>query len=161
MDLHAYLSEESERGRFSGSVLITQRGTRLLEGGYGEADRKRLLPNTPRTEFQIASVSKQFTAAAILLLQERGALSVQDRVCAWLPGCPEIWEPITVHHLLTHTSGIGHWRDFPDLSLFAPNTPEGVIETFRRGALTFSPGTGWSYSSPAYVFLARIVGGNA
>lgn len=157
MEIDTYLSEESEAGRFSGSVLVTWGGEEALKRSYGDADRERGIPNTPRTEFQIASVSKQFTAAAILLLQERGALSVEDRLCRWVPGCPEAWEPITIHQLLTHTSGIGHWPDFPDLSLFDPTTLENLIETFRRGPLKFVPGTGYSYSSPAYVLLADIV----
>jgi CubicO group peptidase (beta-lactamase class C family) len=142
---------------FSGSVLVRRGEETLLEAACGLADRERAIPNRPDTEFQIASISKQFTAAAILQLQERGALSVQDQICRWLPDCPDPWMPVTIHHLLTHTSGIGHWPDFPELSLFEPNTPERVVETFRHGALKFPPGTDWSYSSPAYVLLAHIV----
>ena len=89
MEIDAYLSAESKAGRFSGSVLAARRGVEELKQGYGEADRERKLPNTPQTEFQIASVSKQFTAAAILLLQERGALSVEDHLCSWVADCPE------------------------------------------------------------------------
>lgn len=152
-----YLHEQSELGRFSGTALVEQGDRTILKRGYGETDRERGLSNTPQTEFQIASISKQFTAGAVLLLQQRGLLSVQDRICRWVPDCPDTWESITIHQLLTHTSGIGHWEDFPDLSLVEPNTVEYVIETFQRGPLKFPPGTGWSYSSPAYVLLAHIV----
>lgn len=142
---------------FSGSALVQHGEETLLDAACGLADRERAIPNRSDTEFQIASISKQFTAAAILVLQERGALSVQDHLCQWVADCPNAWKPITIHHLLTHTSGIGHWNDFPELSLFEANTPDGVIDTFRRGALKFPPGTDWSYSSPAYVLLAHIV----
>lgn len=142
---------------FSGSVLVRHGEETLLDAACGLADRERAIPNRADTEFQIASISKQFTAAAILLLQEREALSVQDGICRWLPNCPDPWKPITIHHLLTHTSGIGHWQDFPDLSLYESTTPARVIETFRQGSLKFAPGVDWAYSSPAYVLLAHIV----
>jgi CubicO group peptidase (beta-lactamase class C family) len=156
MDLQQSFDQFAEGG-FAGSVLVRHGNETLLDAAGGLADRERAIPNRPDTEFQIASISKQFTAAAVLLLQERGALSVQDPICRRLPDCPDSWRPITIHHLLTHTSGIGHWQDFPELSLFEPTTPERVIETFRQGPLKFAPGAGWSYSSPAYVLLARIV----
>jgi CubicO group peptidase (beta-lactamase class C family) len=156
MDLKQIFDRFAAAG-FTGSALARHGEETLLNAACGLADRERAIPNRPDTEFQIASISKQFTAAAILLLQERGALSVQDPICRWLADCPVLWNPITIHHLLTHTSGIGHWPDFPELSLFEANTPERVIETFQHGALKFSPGADWSYSSPAYVLLAHIV----
>jgi CubicO group peptidase (beta-lactamase class C family) len=156
MDLQQIFDRFAAAG-FSGSALVRHGAETLLDAAAGLADRERAIPNRPGTAFQIASISKQFTAAAVLLLQERGALSVQDRICRWLPDCPDPWRPVTIHHLLTHTSGIGHWGDFPDLSLFEPNTIDGVIDTFRRGACKFPPGTDWAYSSPAYVLLAHIV----
>ncbi len=157
MALDAYLAEQSRQGLLNGSVLVRQDGETLLDRGYGMADRMHRRPNTPETVFQIASISKQFAAAAILLLQERGALSTQDRIQTWVPGCPAEWETITVHHLLTHTAGIGHWEDFPALSLFEPNTWETLVRIFRDHPLKFPPGVGWAYSSPAYVLLAHIV----
>ncbi|HLJ80888.1 MAG TPA: serine hydrolase domain-containing protein, partial [Ktedonobacterales bacterium] len=96
-------------------------------------------------------------AAAILLLQEQGALSVRDTLSRWLPECPEEWKPITLHHLLTHTSGIGHWRDFPALSLYQPITRSNLLRIFQQLPLRFPPGAGWAYSSPGYVLLAHIV----
>ena len=125
--------------------------------GYGTADRTDGRPNTPETAFQIASISKQCTAAAILLLQEWGVLSVQDHLSAWVPGSPAAWTPITVHHLLTHTSGIAHWDDLPELSLFAPRAWEHLLPVFQAHPLKFPPGHGWAYSSPAYVLLAQVV----
>lgn len=157
VELETYLAEQSQRGRWSGAVFVSRGGQTMLDRAYGVADRRTRRPNTLQTAFQIASVSKQFTAAAILLLQEQGQLSVQDHIAAWVPECPAEWEPITVHHLLTHTSGIGHWRDFPELSLYAPITREHLLSIFAERPLKFSPGSGWAYSSPAYVLLAHIV----
>lgn len=157
MDLDAYLSSQSERGRWRGSVLVRRAGETLLDASYGLADRATGRANTPETTFQIASVSKQFAAAAILLLQEGGALSVRDPLRRWLPDCQEAWRPITVHHLLTHTSGIGHWHDFPTLSLTQPISREELLRVFQRGPLKFAPGGGWAYSSPGYALLAHIV----
>jgi CubicO group peptidase (beta-lactamase class C family) len=107
--------------------------------------------------FQIASISKQFAATAILLLQEQDRISVRDPIGTWLPRCPAEWRPITVHHLLTHTSGIAHWRDYEDLSLYEPERREDLIAIFQQQPLRFAPGSGWYYSSPAYVLVAHIV----
>lgn len=147
----------AERDRFSGAALVRQGSETLLSSGYGVADSATGRSNTPETAFQIASISKQFAAAAILLLQKRGMLTVRDAVSAWVPGCPAAWTPITLHHLLTHTSGLGHWRDFPELDLCAPTTQETLLRTFSCRPLTFPPGDGWSYSSLGYVLLAHVV----
>jgi CubicO group peptidase (beta-lactamase class C family) len=157
MPLEAYLVEQSRQGRLNGAVLVRRAGELLLDQGFGSADRTDGRPNTPETAFRIASISKQCTAAAILLLQERGLLSVQDHLSAWVPGSPVAWAPITLHHLLTHTSGIGHWDDLPELSLFAPRAWEQLLPVFQAHPLKFSPGHGWAYSSPAYVLLAHVV----
>ena len=157
MVLDAYLAELSRQGQLNGSVLVRHKGETLLDRGYGVADRAHGRPNTPETAFQIASISKQFAAAAILLLQELGALSVQNRIPAWVPGCPTEWESITVHHLLTHTSGIGHWSNLPELNLFEPKPWENLLSIFQRHPLKFAPGQGWAYSGPGYVLLAHIV----
>jgi CubicO group peptidase (beta-lactamase class C family) len=157
VELDRYLAEQHRQGRWSGAVFVSYAGQDLLDTAYGIADRETGRPNTPRTGFQIASISKQFTAAAILLLQEQKRLSVQASLAAWVPECPAEWEPITVHHLLTHTSGIGHWRDFPELNLYTPTTRENLLHLFSARPLLFPPGAGWAYSSPGYVLLAHIV----
>ncbi len=151
------LSESIEQARFQGALYIIRANKTMIEAGYGWADRGTGRANTPETAFQIASVSKQFTEGAILLLQEQGALSVHDPLARWLPECPQAWKSITVHHLLTHTSGIGHWRDFPRLSLYHPIARADLLAIFQQGPLKFAPGTAWAYSSPGYVLLAHIV----
>ncbi len=92
-------------GAFSGSVLVARNGEVILNQGYGLADREKKTPNTSQTKFPIASITKQFTAMAIMLLQEQGKLNVQDKICAYLKDCPTTWQSITIHQLLTHTSG--------------------------------------------------------
>ena len=94
---------------FSGVAAVRRDGVTVAERAGGMADRDLGLPVAPGTRFQIASVSKQFTAAAVLVLAERGQLSVGDPAARWFPGGPDGWESVTVHQLLTHTSGLGHW----------------------------------------------------
>src|SRR5690242_19113079 len=156
MDLSVYFADQCQQGRYSGSVFVWREGQVLLDAGYGLARREMGRPNAPKTTFQLASVSKQFTAGAILLLQEQGALSVSDRLSRWLPESPEAWQPMTLHHLLTHTSGIGHWQDFPMLKLDQPIARDELLAIFQRRPLLFSSG-GWAYSSPGYVLLAHVV----
>src|SRR5262245_35428319 len=101
--LDEYLSAAAKQG-FTGSALVAKDGKALFSKGYGMANAEWDIPNTAQTKFRLGSITKQFTAASILLLQERGKLSVQDRVCKYIADCPKAWEPITIHHLLTHTS---------------------------------------------------------
>ena len=144
-------------GALSGAVLVTKNGKILLDKGYGLADRAHHIPNTPNTAFQIASTSKQFTAAAILILQQRHKLSVHDRICTYVPGCPASWRPITIQMLLTMTSGIGHTDD-TYLSLDAsPMSLDQLIMLYERMPPLFTPGTQYHYTSPGYTLLAYIV----
>src|SRR5215471_14832934 len=103
---------------FEGSVLVARNGRVLLEGGFGMADRGLLTPNGPTTRFRIGSVSKQFTAMAILMLEKRNRLHVSDPVCAHLPACPQAWEQVTIQQLLNHNAGIENYpydqSDAPD-----------------------------------------------
>jgi CubicO group peptidase (beta-lactamase class C family) len=86
-------------GPFSGSILIARDGRVLFSKGYGMANLEHDVANT-QTKFRIGSVTKPFTATAIMLLQERGKLNVQDPVCKYLSPCPETWQKVTIHHLL-------------------------------------------------------------
>lgn len=110
-----------------------------------------------KSRFQLASVSKQFTAAALLLLVEEGTLLLEDPISRWIDGCPKQWRDITLHHLLSHTSGLGHWDDYPMIDLGQRVEPSELLKTFHSVPLQFPPGAGWRYSSPAYVLLAQIV----
>nr|WP_244161775.1 serine hydrolase domain-containing protein [Micromonospora eburnea] len=116
-----------------------------------------IVDDATETRYQLASVSKQFTAAAALLLVENGRLALDDPVGRWIDGCPEEWRDITLHHLLTHTSGLGHWDDYPMIDLARRLEPGELLKTFHRVPLRYPPGKGWSYSSPGYVLLAHVV----
>lgn len=120
----AYLSNLAAAGTFRGSVLLARDGAVLLSKGYGLADEAGQFPNTPQTRFRIGSITKQFTAMAILILQERGKLSVQDRLCSYISACPSDWQPITLQNLLTHTSGIPDYINSPTFhSTLVPRPP--------------------------------------
>ena len=114
-----------------------------------------IVHDATRTRYQLASVSKQFTAAAVLLLVQDGMLLLDDVVGRWIDGCPDDWRDITLHQLLTHTSGLGHWDDYPMIDLARWVEPDELLKTFHRVPLRYPPGGGWSYSSPAYVLLAQ------
>jgi CubicO group peptidase (beta-lactamase class C family) len=94
------------RDKFSGSVLVSRNGKVLFEKGYGLANREWNIPNSPLTKFRIASLTKQFTAASILLLHEQGKLKLTDSISIYVADLPSEWQQITIHQLLTHTAGL-------------------------------------------------------
>ncbi|HEV3470362.1 MAG TPA: serine hydrolase [Pyrinomonadaceae bacterium] len=153
------LTELAARKRFSGAALVAREGRVILSQGYGMANYELDVPNTPQTKFRLGSLTKQFTAAAVLLLQERGKLSVQDSVCKHVEGCPAAWQSVTVHHLLTHTSGIPSFTSFPEYRQTSrlPTTIPDIIKRFRDRPLEFAPGERFNYSNSGYVLLGHLV----
>jgi CubicO group peptidase (beta-lactamase class C family) len=154
-----YLSGLAKQNRFSGAVLVARDGRVLLSKGYGFANVELEVPNTPQTKFRLGSITKQFTAASVLLLQEQGKLSVQDSVCKYVENCPAAWQPVTIHHLLTHTSGIPNLTAFPDYlkTMALPSTVTETIARFRDKPLEFKPGERFNYSNSGYILLGHIV----
>ena len=154
-----YLSDLAVRRLFRGAALVARGGRVLLGKGYDWADIAHRAPNTQHTRFRIASVTKQFTALAVLQLQDRGRLDVRDRLSAYLRSTPPAWRPITLHQLLTHTSGIPDYFGLPGFTAIEKQavTPEQLIALFRDLPLDFPPGTRWSYSDSGYVLLGHIV----
>ena len=139
-----------------GSVLVARGEATVVEFSAGMADVDAGVPCSAETRFQIASISKQFTAAAVLLLAERKSLTLDDPIGRWIGGCPDSWAGITLHHLLTHGSGLGHWRDYPMIDLTRWLAPEELLAVFQSAPPMFAPGSRWSYSSPGYVLLAHV-----
>jgi CubicO group peptidase (beta-lactamase class C family) len=139
---------------FSGIVGVEDEGAPILLRGYGLADRERGVPVTPESVFCTGSITKQFTAAAVLALQEEGKLSVQDPLGAHFDGVPEDKRGITLHHLLTHTSGL---VDPPvgDHDLRA--TAAWVRDFALDCTLEFAPGGGYAYQNVNYSLLGMIV----
>jgi CubicO group peptidase (beta-lactamase class C family)/pimeloyl-ACP methyl ester carboxylesterase len=154
-----YLSKLDQAGLFSGSVLIARNGEVILSKGYGEADREQQVINTAQTKFRLSSLTKQFTAMAILILQAQGKLNVQDRICTHLPNCPTSWQAITIHQLLTHTSGIPDFTRLPDYSstMALPSSPTETIARFKNKPLEFQSGKKFSYSNSGYILLGAII----
>jgi CubicO group peptidase (beta-lactamase class C family) len=142
---------------FRGAVLLQRGAEDLLAAAGGTTGTAPDAGCTLSTRFQVASVSKQFTAAAILLLADRGRLSVDDAVHRWLDGCPASWNSMTIGHLLSHTAGLVHWLDLPRLDLTRPIAAEEELRIFADAPLLGAPGQRFSYSSPGYVLLAWIV----
>jgi CubicO group peptidase (beta-lactamase class C family) len=156
--LAALMEERSKRG-FSGSVLVARDGEPLLRRGYGMANLEHDVPNTPQTKYRIGSVTKQFTAAAILILQEQGKLDVHAAIKTYLSDCPGAWDAVTVHHLLTHTSGVPDYVRGPDFerTMREPASPDALIARFRDRPLEFTPGERFAYRNTGYALLGRII----
>jgi len=157
--VNAYVKPYLDVGGFNGSVLIAKKGKVLLSKGYGMANYELGVPNSPQSKFHIASVSKTFTAAAVMLLEERGLLKVGDSLTKFIPDYPN-GDKITVHHLLTNTSGIANINDFPEYDAWSKfsHTPEDLIEKFKNKPLDFKPGErGYTESNSNYNLLAFII----
>jgi len=146
-------------GSFMGSVLVARGEKMLLNKGYGFANLEWNIPNAPDTKFRLASISKQFTAACILLLEERGRLTLEDPIKKHMPEAPAAWDKITIHHLLTHTSGIPSFTSFPDYEAKkrTPATPEQLVAWFRDKPLDFQPGEKFDYSNSNYALLGWLI----
>jgi CubicO group peptidase (beta-lactamase class C family) len=154
-----YMSALANQGRFVGSVLVARDGKIVFGKGYGMANVELDVPNTPQTRFRLGSITKQFTATAILLLQERGKLSVTDPICKYVDNCPPAWSEVTIHHLLSHTGGIPNFTSFPDYmpKMMLPVTTSEMIARFKDKPLDFKPGEKWSYSNSGYFLLGAII----
>lgn len=157
--LDEYMSGLAKQGRFSGSVLVARNGRVLLAKGYSFANLELDVPNSPETKFRLGSITKQFTAMAFIELDEKGKLKVEDPISKYVPQCPEAWGKITIHHLLTHTSGIPNFTSFPDyVRTMNERSPVSItVERFKNKPLNFAPGEKFQYSNSGYVLLGYIL----
>jgi CubicO group peptidase (beta-lactamase class C family) len=142
-----------------GTVLVARDGHVVLDKAYGMANLELDVPNTPDTKFRLGSITKQFTAASILLLEERGKLKIDDRVKAYLPDAPMSWDRITIFNLLTHTSGIPNFTAMPDYNTIklSSRSAGAAVSAFRDRPLDFGPGEQMSYSNSGYLVLGDII----
>src|SRR5262245_10926220 len=153
------LFKEAINGQSPGAtVLVAQNGKVLFKQAYGYANLEHLVPVTVETKFRIGSITKQFTAAAILRLQEQGKLSVHDPLSKFIPDYPRGGE-VTVHHLLTHTSGIHSYTSKPNFLETASTyvAPEDLIKSFKNDPYDFDPGKKWLYNNSGYFLLGYII----
>lgn len=145
--------------QFMGTVLVAEDGRVVLDKSYGFANVEWQVPNTVESKFRLGSITKQFTAASILLLEQQGKLSTDDLVKKYMPDAPAAWDKITIYNVLTHTSGIPSFTDFPDYHTneVKPFTPEQLVALFKDKPLQFEPGTQWHYSNSGYVLLGYLI----
>jgi CubicO group peptidase (beta-lactamase class C family) len=157
--LVSQLFERPIKAEYPGAaVLIAQNGKILFEQGYGLANREKKIPIIPATTFRIGSVTKQFTAAAILKLQEQGLLSLDDKLSKYIPDFPR-GDEVTLYHLLTHTSGIHSLTNVHNFmsKVAGPITQEELIREIKGYNYDFDPGTSWIYNNSGYFLLGYIV----
>ena len=151
--IETYLDQLEESG-FSGAVLVAQNNKIVFEKGYGLADRKNKIPITSQTVFDSGSLSKQFTATAILHLEEQGQLQLEDTLAKFFDDVPSDKANITLHQLLTNSSGLPEYADEGD---FAKTSRKQGIKLAFNAKLEFQPGTDYLYSNAGYGLLAAIV----
>lgn len=147
-----------QHGVPSASVAVVQGGKLLYTHAYGNAHIAPDKPATPEMRYSIGSVSKQFTAAAILLLQEQGKLKLDDPVGKYVPGLTR-GDEVTIRQILSHTSGYqDYWpEDYLMTPMMKPATAQQIIDTWAKKPLDFEPGTKWQYSNTNYVIAGLIV----
>src|SRR6266446_3383817 len=144
------------------AVVVVENGGVVYQRGYGYADLEHGIPITPQTVFDAASVAKQFTGLAVAMLIEQGKLALDDNIRNYLPDVPDFGKPITIRHLLHHTSGVRDWPDILEISgvnLFGdPIDLNAILDMVRhQRELNFMPGKEFSYSNTGYNLLAAIL----
>ncbi|WP_223809668.1 serine hydrolase [Thermomonas fusca] len=140
------------------SLLVLKDGAAVVARGYGRAELARDIEAGPATAYRLASVSKQFTAAAILLLAQDGRLSIDDRARKWLPPLPDAAAAITLRQLLTHTSGLVDYEDLMQEPYDGQIRDAGVLALLEKeNRLYFAPGSAYRYSNSGYALLALVV----
>lgn len=147
--------------QFNGTVLVAENGTVIHKKGYGYANVELQSPAETDTKYRLASVTKQFTAMAVMQLVERGTLKLDGTISDYLPDYPtNTGAKVTIHHLLTHTSGIPSYTDFPGFMqrhVRDPYSPQDFITFFKDSSLLFTPGERFAYNNSAYFLLGVII----
>jgi CubicO group peptidase (beta-lactamase class C family) len=152
------MKKEFKANETGASVIVVKKGQVIYKKAFGMADMELNVPVNPDMNFRIGSITKQFTAVCILQLAEQGKLSLQDDIKKYIPDYA-IKEPITIEHLLTHTSGI---KSYTNVDSFWKNmrtdmTPRAIIALTERDTLEFKPGSKWNYNNTGYVMLGYII----
>lgn len=146
----------NDKTAFSGSVLVAIDGKIILKKGYGMADYEKQIPNSPETVFKIGSITKQFTSMAVMMLEERGFLSVNDPISKYIPDYKGV-DKITIHNLLSMTSGISEYAgdDWYDCERYY--TVEELVSRIREKPIRFEAGTKYEYCNSNYILLGYII----
>jgi len=147
--------------QFNGAALVAENGKVIYKGGFGMANMEWGIPNTPDTKFRLGSITKQFTAMLTLELVEQGKIKLDGKISDYLPDYrKDVGEKVTVHHLLTHTSGIPSYTGLPGFFANVSRNPYKVtdfVKQYASGNLEFEPGTKFSYNNSGYFLLGAII----
>lgn len=157
--LDNYLSTLETTDNFHGSVLVAQNGSIILNKGYGKSDFEQNIKNTKDTTFPIGSMTKQFTAMAIMQLVEKGLINVDDVISKYIPDFPN-GNIITIQELLTHSSGIVNCTNLPEfwsMDIDSLKDINNIISLFKNKSLEFEPGSKFNYSNSGYILLGYII----
>lgn len=156
--LDNYMKAQANLNDFSGAALIAKDNKIIYQKAFGAANKEWNVPNTLQTKFRIGSLTKQFTAAAVLQLAEAGKLNLDDRLSKYFPDFPK-GDSVTIHMLLNHTSGIKSYTNMPKYISVAtlPYSKDSVIAFFKNEPYEFSPGTKYNYNNSGYFLLGYIV----
>jgi len=153
-----FVRSQMERQHIPGLALaVATNGLLLKTQAYGLANVELSVPARTDTVFQIQSVTKTFTATAIMMLVEERKVNLDDTLTKHFDGLPETWADITIRHLLTHTSGIKDFINEPTVDLRKDILPEDVIDSLRRRPLNFTPGEKYAYSNTGYHLLGMVI----
>ncbi|WP_338554621.1 serine hydrolase domain-containing protein [Paenibacillus sp. KS-LC4] len=157
-EIHDFFTSLERNEEYSGSVLISKDEKILFNRGYSFANREHQVKNTPETKFRIGSITKQFTAMAITILQEQGELNVVDNVSKFIPSY-KYGDQIKLHHLLTHSSGIPNITQLPNIKelMKQPTTTEKTVRLILDLEPEFVPNFKFQYSNSGYILLAYII----
>jgi D-alanyl-D-alanine carboxypeptidase len=141
------------------SVAVVRNGKVVLARGYGLANVELAVPATPDTVYQLASVTKQFTATAVMMLVEAGKIGLDDKITKYLDGLPTAWGDVRIRQLLSHTSGIKSYTSVPDFFKTARKdyAKEEILKLVADAPLDFPPGERWSYSNTGYFLLGMLI----
>ena len=160
-DAKSILDQAYEPNEPGAAIVVVEKGEVILREGHGLANMELNVPIGPETVFRIGSITKQFTATGIMMLQEQEKLSVSDSISRFLPDYPTHGHDITIEHLLTHTSGIMSYTNIPGYmgsgDIKHDLSTEELIEVFDDLPMEFAPGTSWNYNNSGYVLLGAII----
>ena len=153
-----YLKSQMQQHRIPGLTLkVIRDGKTIKTAAYGLANVELNVAAQPETVFEIGSITKQFTAAGILLLAQEGKLSVDDKISKYLKGTPEAWASVTLRHLLTHTSGIKSYTGLEGFQIWRRLTQAQFIQAIGKEPMEFQPGDSWKYCNTGFNLLGYII----
>ncbi|WP_020595120.1 serine hydrolase [Spirosoma panaciterrae] len=159
--IDALIKQYVANRQFNGTVLVAEQGKVIFKKGYGMANMEWNIPNTPDTKFRLGSITKQFTSMLIMQLVEKGKIKLDGKVTDYVPEYPKATgDKVTIHHLLTHTSGIPSYTGFPgffEKMSRDPYTPDAFVKKFSDMPLEFEPGSTFSYDNSGYFLLGVII----